>query len=52
MGCSRSSPKSEIYSDTGLPWKTTKWQNKKTNLTYHINELEMEEHSPKLFKGR
>ena len=33
MDCSKSSSKSEVYSDTSLPQKTRKISNKKPNLT-------------------
>ena len=32
MGCSKSSPKREVHSDTGLPQKTRKISNKQPNL--------------------
>ena len=38
MGCSKSSSKREVYSNTGLPQKTRKISNK--NLTYHLKEFE------------
>ena len=41
MGCSKSSPKKEVYSITGLPQKQEKSQI--NNLTHHLKELEKEE---------
>ena len=41
MGCSKSSSKRKVHSDTGLPWKQEKSQIK--NLTHHLKELEKEE---------
>ena len=40
MGCSKSSSKTEIYSNTILPQETTNISN---NLTLHLKELEKEE---------
>ena len=40
MGCSKSSSKWEVYSDTILPQETRKISNK---LTLHLKELEKEE---------
>ena len=40
MGCSKSSSRSKVYSDTGLPQETRKISN---NLTFHVRELEKEE---------
>ena len=41
MGCSKSSSKREVYSNTILPQETRKISNK--NLTLHLKELEKEE---------
>ena len=40
MGCSKSSPKQEVYSNTILPQETRKISN---NLTLHLKQLEKEE---------
>ena len=40
MGCSKSSSKREVYSNTSLPQETRKISN---NLTLHLKELEKEE---------
>ena len=40
MRGSKSSPKREVHSNTGLPQDTRKISN---NLTYHLKELEEEE---------
>ena len=40
MGCSKSSSKREVYSNTSLPQKTRKISN---NLSLHLKELEKEE---------
>ena len=44
MGCSKSSYKRDVYSDTGLP-QETKTSN---NLALHIKELEKEQTKPKV----
>ena len=49
MGLRKSSPKREVYSDTGPHQETRKISN---NLTYHLKELEKEEQSPKSAEGR
>ena len=41
MGCSKSSLKREVYSNTILPQETRKTWN--SNLTLHIKQLEKEE---------
>ena len=41
MGCSKSSSKREVYSNTSLPQDTRKTSNKQSNL--HLKELEKEE---------
>ena len=41
MGCSKSSPKREVYSNTILPQKTRKTSNRQ--LTLHLEQLEKEE---------
>ena len=51
MGCSKSSSKKEIYSNTILPQETRKSQINK--LTLHIKQLEKEEQkTPKLAEGK
>ena len=51
MGLSKSSSKTEVYSDTGLPQETRKIQI--NNLTYHLKELEKEEQTkPKVSKRK
>ena len=40
MGCSKSSSKREVYSNTSLPQETRKISN---NLTLHVKELEKEQ---------
>ena len=50
MGCSKSSSKREVYSDTGLPQETRKTSN---NLTLHLKELEKEEQTkPKVSRRK
>ena len=46
MGCSKSSSKREVYSNTILPQETRKTSN---NLTLHLKQLE-KEHQPKTNK--
>ena len=41
VGCSKSSSKREVYSNTSLPQETRKFQ--LNNLTIHLKELEKEE---------
>ena len=41
MGCSKSSSKQEVYSNTSLPQETREISNKRSNL--HLKELEKEE---------
>ena len=41
MGCSKSSPKSEVYDNTVLPQETKK--HRIDNLTLHLKQLEKEE---------
>ena len=40
-GCSKSSPKREVYSNTILPQETRKTSN--SNVTLHLKQLEKEE---------
>ena len=51
MGCSKSSPKREVYSSTILPQETRKILN--TQLTFYLKQLEKEEEkTPKLVEGK
>ena len=51
MGCGKSSPKSEVHSNTILHQETRKTLN--SNLTLHIKQLEKEEQkNPKLVEGK
>ena len=50
MGCSKSNPKREVYSNTILPQETRKTSI--DNLTLHLKQLEKEEQNPpKLVEG-
>ena len=50
MGCSKSSSKWEVYSNTLLPQETKKISN---NLTFHLKELEKEEQTkPKVIRRK
>ena len=51
MGCSQSSPKREVHSDTGLPQKKKK-NLKISNLTYHLKGLEKEQTKPKVSRRK
>lgn len=48
-GCSKSSCKKEVHSDTGLPKETRKLSNK--YLTSHLKELAKEQMKPKVRRG-
>ena len=54
MGCSKSSPKREVYSNTILPQETRKTLN--DNLILHLKQLKKEEPkkktTPKLVEGK
>ena len=51
MGCSKSSSKREIYSNTILPQETRKYRIE--NLTLHLKQLQKEEQNPpKLIEGK
>ena len=50
MGCSKSSSKREVYSNTILPQETRKISNKQPNLT--AKELEKELKNPKVSRGK
>ena len=49
MGCSKSSFKREVHSNTGLPQETRKISN---NLTYHLKELEKQQAKPKVSRRK
>ena len=51
MGCSKSSPKREVYSNTILPQETRKTSDRQPNL--QLKQLEKEEqNTPKLAEGK
>ena len=50
VGCSKSSSKREVYSNTILRQKTRKSQI--NNLTLHLKQLEREQKKPKLAEGK
>ena len=51
MGCSKGSPKREVYSNTIIPQETRK--HRRDNLTLHLKQLEKEQQKPpKLVKGK
>ena len=50
MGCSKSSPKREVYSNTILPQETRKTRIDK--LTLHLKQLEKEEKNSKISRGK
>ena len=52
MGCSKSSSKREVYSDTGLPLETRKISNKQPNLLFKGIREKNNKQSPKLTEGR
>ena len=53
MGCSKSSFKREVYSNTILPQETTNISNKPSNLTPSLKELEKEEQTePKVSRRK
>ena len=51
MGCSKSSPKKEVYSNTILPQETRKTSNRQPNFTPKTTEKE-EQNPPKLVEGK
>ena len=51
MGCSKSSSKREVYSDTILPQETRKTSNRQPNFTPKTTEKE-EQKTPKLVEGK
>ena len=50
MGCSKSSSKREVYSNTSLPQETRKISNKQSTL--HLKELEKEQTKPKVSRRK
>ena len=50
MGCSKSSSKKEVYSNTILPQKTRK--HRIDNLTLHLKQLKKEQQLKKLVEGK
>ena len=50
MGCSKSSSKREVYSNTILPHETRKHQI--DNLTLHLEQLVKEEQNPKISRRK
>ena len=53
MGCSKSSSKREVYSNTTLPQETRNISNKQPNLTPKvIRERRKKQRNPKLAKGK
>ena len=49
MGCSKSSSKREVYSNTSLPQETRKISN---NLTLHLKQLDKEQTKPKVSRRK
>ena len=53
MGCSKSSSKREVYSNTILPQVTRKKKNRINNLNLHLKQLEKEEQkTPKISRRK
>ena len=55
MGCSKSSSKREVYSNTILPQETRKISNKQPNFTpkaIRKEEQQQQQKNPKLTKGK
>ena len=50
MGCSESSSKREVYSNTILPQETRKTSNRQPN--WHLKQLEKEQKPYKLVEGK
>ena len=50
MGCSKSSSKGEVYSNTILPQETRKISN--NNLTLHLKQLKKNKKTPNLAEGK
>ena len=51
MGCSKSSSKSEVYSNAILPQEIRKTSNRQPNFTPKTTGKKKEENSPKLAEG-
>ena len=52
MGCSKSSPKKEVYSNTILPQETRKTSNRQPNLTPKTTGKRRTKETPKLVEGK
>ena len=52
MGCSKSSPKREVYSNTILPQEKRKTSNIQPNFTPKQLEKEEQKNPPKLVEGK
>ena len=52
MGCSNSSSKREVYSDTILPHETRKILNRQPNFTPKTTEKRRTKETPKLVEGK
>ena len=50
MGCSKSSPKREVYSNTIIPQETRK--HRRDNLTLHLKQLEKEQKPSKISRRK
>ena len=51
MGCSKSSPKREVYSNTILPQETRKTLNRQSNFTPKTTGKKKNKETPKLVEG-
>ena len=51
MGCSKSSSKREVYSNTVLPQETIKTMNRQPNFTPKTTGKKKNKNSPKLVEG-
>ena len=52
MGCSKSSPKREVYSNTILPQETRKTSNRQPNFTPKATGKRRRKKPPKLIEGK
>ena len=52
MGCSKSSPKRDVYSNTILPQETTKTLNRQPNFTPKPTGKRRTKKNPKLVEGK
>ena len=53
MGCSKSSPRREVYSNTFLPQETRKTLNRQPNFTHKTTGKEQQQKNPpKLVEGK